>query len=120
MLALAHDRRAMRADRGFFCLPEADINIPFLPGMSALIQAKLTASAATDAMVTAKRYGGVEAHAAGIVTASAGEDEVLAAAIALAAPHADKDPTTLGVIKERMYGDVVRTLRDTEINRLGS
>src|SRR5436305_155137 len=36
MLALAHDWRLMRADRGFFCLPEADINIPFTPGMSAL------------------------------------------------------------------------------------
>ncbi|MFL5839604.1 MAG: enoyl-CoA hydratase-related protein, partial [Thermoleophilaceae bacterium] len=34
MLALAHDWRVMRADRGFFCLPEADINIPFTPGMS--------------------------------------------------------------------------------------
>src|SRR5215470_556992 len=37
MLALAHDYRVMRADRGFFCLPEVDINLPFAPGMSALI-----------------------------------------------------------------------------------
>src|SRR3954447_20528432 len=45
MLALAHDWRVMRADRGFFCLPEADINIPFTPGMSALIQSRLTPAA---------------------------------------------------------------------------
>ena len=37
MLALAHDERVMRADRGYFCLPEVDIKIPFTPGMSALI-----------------------------------------------------------------------------------
>ena len=41
MLALACDERVMREDRGYFCLPEVDINIPFLPGMSKLVQAKL-------------------------------------------------------------------------------
>jgi enoyl-CoA hydratase/carnithine racemase len=120
MLALAHDWRVMRADRGYFCLPEADINIPFLPGMSALIQAKLTPAAATDAMLTARRYGGEDALAAGLVTATAAEDEVLSAAVALAAPLATKDPTTLGLIKERMYSDVVQTLRDTEVNRFAA
>ena len=40
-LATAHDFRVMRADRGFWCLPEADIGIPFTRGMSALIQARL-------------------------------------------------------------------------------
>lgn len=38
MLTLSHDVRVMRADRGFWCLPEVDIQIPFTPGMSALIQ----------------------------------------------------------------------------------
>ena len=42
MLSLAHDLRVMRADRGYWCLPEADINIPFTPGMNALIQCQLT------------------------------------------------------------------------------
>ncbi|MCG2942458.1 enoyl-CoA hydratase/isomerase family protein, partial [Escherichia coli] len=40
MLAMAHDYRVMRDDRGYFCFPEVDINIPFTPGMAALIQAK--------------------------------------------------------------------------------
>jgi enoyl-CoA hydratase/carnithine racemase len=43
MLALAHDQRVMRADRGFFCLPEVDIKIPFTRGMAALIAARLPA-----------------------------------------------------------------------------
>jgi enoyl-CoA hydratase/carnithine racemase len=120
MLALAHDWRVMRADRGFFCLPEADINIPFLPGMSALIQAKLTAVTATDSMLTARRYGGQDAVAAGIVTLAAGEDDVLAKAVELVAPQAGKDPHTLGVIKERMYADVVRIMRDADLNRLSA
>ena len=58
LLALAHDVRLMRADRGFFCLPEVDISIPFSPGMSALIQSKLTPDTAQEAMLTGRRYGG--------------------------------------------------------------
>ncbi|WP_007027838.1 enoyl-CoA hydratase-related protein, partial [Saccharomonospora iraqiensis] len=74
MLSLAHDFRVMRADRGFWCLPEADIHIPFTPGMSALIQARLTPQTAHEAMTTARRYGGHDAQAAAIVDRTADED----------------------------------------------
>jgi Delta3-Delta2-enoyl-CoA isomerase len=46
MLALACDARVMREDRGYFCLPEADIGLPFTPGMTALLQARLLAASA--------------------------------------------------------------------------
>lgn len=118
MLALAHDWRVMRADRGFFCLPEADINIPFTPGMSALIQSRLTRRAAHLAMVGAKRFGGEEAAALGIVDAAAGEDELLAQAVELAGAHAAKLGGTLATIKERMYAPALATLRDPDANRL--
>jgi enoyl-CoA hydratase/carnithine racemase len=108
----------MRGDRGFFCLPEADINIPFLPGMSALIQAKLTPAAATDVMLTARRYGGEDALAAGLVTTTATEHEVLSTAVDLVGPLAGKDSTTLGVIKQRMYAGVVATILDRKANRI--
>ena len=77
MLALAHDFRVMRADRGFFCLPEVDINIPFSRGMSGLIQGRLSKKTAHEAMTTGKRYGGGDALPAGIVDAIANEDDVL-------------------------------------------
>jgi enoyl-CoA hydratase/carnithine racemase len=119
MLALAHDWRVMRADRGFFCLPEVDILIPFTPGMDALIRCKLTPSAAVGAMTTGRRYGGVDALAAGLVTAVAGETDVVPSAMDLAQPLAGKDPKTLGTIKARMFASVVSALSDRQANKLG-
>jgi len=119
MLALAHDFRVMRADRGFFCLPEVDIQIPFTPGMSALIQAKLTPSVALEAMTTGRRYGGADAKAAAIVDATAPEDGVLSAAIEIARPLTSKPGATLGMIKSRMYPTALTALRNIEGQNFG-
>jgi enoyl-CoA hydratase/carnithine racemase len=120
MLALAHDWRVMRADRGFFCLPEADINIPFTPGMTALIQAKLPRPAVTEAMVGAKRFGGLAAREAGIVDDVAPEGAVVSSAVELAATHAAKDGPTLGVIKQRMHAAALAVLADRDGNKLAT
>jgi Delta3-Delta2-enoyl-CoA isomerase len=112
MLALAHDFRVMRADRGFFCLPEVDINLPFAPGMSALVQHKLAPAAALEAMTTGRRFGGTDAAAAGVVDTAVEEAEVLAAAVARVAPLAGKNPGTLGAIKAGMFADTLRKLRE--------
>ncbi|SIO87332.1 enoyl-CoA hydratase-related protein [Nocardiopsis sp. JB363] len=111
MFSLAHDLRVMRADRGFWCLPEADINIPFTPAMSALIQARLAPQTAHEAMVTARRYGGEDAAKAAIVDRAVAEEEVRPAAIELARSLAGKDATTLGTIKARMYAPALELLR---------
>ncbi|WP_159944474.1 MULTISPECIES: enoyl-CoA hydratase-related protein [unclassified Nocardiopsis] len=114
MFALCQDVRVMRADRGFWCLPEADINIPFTPAMSALIQARLSPRVAHEAMVTARRYGGHDAAAAGIVDQAVEEAAVRSTAVELARSLAPKDAATLGTIKERMYAPVLELLRQGE------
>ncbi|AKN15396.1 enoyl-CoA hydratase-related protein [Mycobacterium haemophilum] len=110
MLAMAHDFRVMRADRGYFCFPEVDIRVPFTPGMAALIQAKLAPQAATASMTTGRRFGGGEAAGLGIVDSTAAEDAVTAAAVDLLRPLGGKDPGTLGAIKQTMFGHVVAAL----------
>jgi enoyl-CoA hydratase/carnithine racemase len=114
MLALAHDFRVMRADRGFFCLPEVDIGIPFSRGMSGLIQSRLTPKTAHEAMTTGRRYGGGDALAASIVDAVAHEDDVLPTALELARPLTVKAGPTLGTIKERMYPQALAALRNPD------
>lgn len=113
MLTLAHDFRVMRADRGFWCLPEADIGMSFSPGMAALIQSRLAPQVAHEAMLTSRRYGGTDAAAAGIVGQALGEDDLRAAAVRIAAAQAAKADGTVGAIKAQMYGPVLTALRDT-------
>jgi enoyl-CoA hydratase/carnithine racemase len=111
LLALAHDYRVMRVDRGFFCLPEIDLHMAFPAGMSALVQAKLTAAAARDAMITGRRYGAVDAKAAAIVDAAVPSDEVIPQALAMAGDLAPKADPVMGKIKFGLYREAYRALR---------
>jgi len=111
MLALAHDQSVMRADRGFFCLPEVDINIPFTAGMNALITARLSPRVAHEAMTTGRRYGGHDAATAGIVEEAVDAERLLGRAVEIAGTLAPKNPTTLGTIKQRLYASTLSALR---------
>jgi len=114
MLALAHDYRVMRADRGFFCLPEVDIKIPLAPGMRALIQSRLTPTVFRDAILTGKRIGGVEAKELGIMDEAVPADQVLPRAVARAAALAGKDRRIYGNLKRGMYGEALALLESGE------
>ena len=114
MLALAHDQRVMRVDRGYFCFPEVDIRIPFTEGMCDLITAKLSASAAHESMTTGRRYGGQDAVAAELIDAAVPESELFDEALRRAQASAPKAGATLGLIKSRLYHRAAVTLRDAE------
>ncbi len=110
MLALAHDLRVMREDRGYFCLPEVDLGLPLQPGMTALIQARLPRRTAHEAVVTGRRYGGTDARAAGIADEAQPEASVLPRAMEIAASLAGKDRETMAVLKRGLYADTLRIL----------
>jgi enoyl-CoA hydratase/carnithine racemase len=111
MLALAHDFRVMRADRGYFCFPEVDINIPFTQGMAALIQAKLTPGAAIASMTTGRWFGGLEAQTFGLVDGIAEAADLLSVAADAVRPLLGKDGSTLTAIKSTMFAPTVTALR---------
>ena len=111
MLALAHDQRVMRADRGFFCLPEVDIQLPFTMAMSELVRSRLPVRTAHEMMTTGRRYGGTDALAAGVVDAVADEGKVLSSAVEIARPLAGKASEVLGTIKSRLYAAAVAALQ---------
>ena len=113
MLALCHDFRVMRRDRGFFCLPEVDLGIPFSPGMDALIKGRLPPMVAHEVMVTGQRYGGDAAAAMGIMTEAADDDSVLPRAVEMAAALANKAGPTMRTIKSRMYAELIELLENS-------
>lgn len=110
MLALAHDFRLMRADRGFFCLPEIDIGLPLAPGMTALIKTRLSGSVLRDAVLTGARIGGEEAAARAIVDEAAPAGEVLPRAVHRAAALAEKNREIYGALKRGLYADALAVM----------
>ena len=108
MLALAHDASVLRADRGYVCLPEVDLGLPFLPLMSALVRTKLAPRTAQEAMTFGLRYDGARALAAAVVTATAEQQQVLPTALALAHERGGKDRGALATIKADLYAAVLQ------------
>lgn len=112
LLALAHDHRVMRDDKGFMCLPEAQLGFPFLSGMSALVRARVAPHVAHAAMVTARRYDAQAAMHDGLVDAVAGESDLLGSAITKAEELAPLRGDNYGLIKRTMYADVLARLAE--------
>ena len=113
MLAVAHDYRVMRADRGYCCFPEVDLRLRFTAGIAALIQAKLTPSAALAAMTTGQRFDGPAAQAIGLVDLTADEPAVVTSAMDVVTPLCGKDRATLAAIKAVMFTSVTDALNSS-------
>lgn len=108
MLSSAFDHRIMRADRGYWCLPEVDLGLPLTPGMTATVTARLPAPAAADAMLTGRRYDADAALGIGIVDAIAPEAEVLDRAIEAATAMATKNRSVIAAHKHQLFGGASR------------
>lgn len=110
LLAVAHDFAVMREDRGYWCMPEADLGLPLTPEYVSLLTARLPGRTTHEALVTGRRYGGPDALTAGIVQQVAAEDQVVPLAVKIAADLAGKDRRTLAEHKRLLYGEAIRTL----------
>jgi len=114
LLLLTHDFRLMRADRGFFCMPEIDMKAYLHPGMTAVLAARLPGQTAHEVIATGRRYGGGDAKAAGIVEQALPEAELLPRAIALAGGLAAKANPAMKRLKSDLYPHVLAALRERQ------
>jgi enoyl-CoA hydratase/carnithine racemase len=107
MVALCHDVRLMRAERGFLCANEMQIGFRIPTPELALFRHKLSASAFFETVQLARRWTGPDALAAGVVQGTAAlEDlrgEALSKAAQLASLGANRE--LYGEQKERLFGE---------------
>ena len=115
MFAMAHDFRVMRADRGFFCLPEVDLGLPLADGMTAILAAKLDTRTLNHLLLTGSRIGGAECAERGIVDEIVGGEQVLARAVERAATLAAKPRGIYASLKRSMYSTALTVLSEAKL-----
>ena len=81
------------------------------PGSIALLASQLPMHTAHTALVTGRRYGGIDALAAGLVDDIAAEAEVLTKAVARARTLTTTRGQTLGETKNQLYSTPLSLLR---------
>ncbi len=111
MLAFAHDVRVMRSDRGYLCLPEIDLGMPFGPGFSALISAKLPQPALHRMTVLGERLPADVAQQLGVVDHVTTLDDVAPRAVQIAEALAGKAGPAIATIRTDYYGGAIAALR---------
>ena len=107
MMALCHDVRVMRSDRGFICANEMQLGMRIPTPELALFKHKLPANTFFETVQLARRWTGPEALDAGIVQASAPLEELIdeaqRRAQALAPLGANRE--VFGGQKEALFGE---------------
>jgi enoyl-CoA hydratase/carnithine racemase len=109
ILCCAFDFRFMRSDRGYFCFPEVDLGIPFLPGMLALLKRAIPQYKMEEMVYTGKRLTAEECLSHHLVVKACSGHELLDEALAFAA-GLNKRREIILELKKRMHKDVVHAL----------
>ena len=107
MIALCHDLRVAREDRGYLCANEVEIGMTIPEAELALFKHKIPAGAFHETVVLARRWTGPDAQAAGFVQATASLEAIRTAAIQTAEAHlrVAKSRDVMRWMKERLYGE---------------
>jgi enoyl-CoA hydratase/carnithine racemase len=109
IMACAFDFRFMRSDRGYFCFPEVDIQIPFMPGMDAILKKALPTTLVLEAQFTGKRYTAEELAAQRVILKACPAEELLPVALAFAKTQ-NKTREILKTMKAVTFKNILRIM----------
>lgn len=109
ILCCAFDFRLMRSDRGYFCLPEVDLGIPFLPGMNALLNNAIEPWLLREMQLTGVRLTAEQCRAGHLVRQICPGDQLLEQALVFAR-SIHKKRSTVAELKKRLNSRIVHAL----------
>lgn len=114
ILSCACDFRFMRKDKGFFCFPEVDVNIPFLPGMIAFVRKAVPEYLFNEMVLSGRRLTATELELGNvIVSVSENREELLEQAMAYAGTFKKQRPI-FGELKKRKHKEIIRILEEED------
>lgn len=114
LLSCTCDFRFMRSDKGFFCFPEVDVSIPFLPGMIAFTRKAIPEYKYQEMVYTGKRFTASELEEHHVVRkACKDQDELMKESMDFARTF-EKNRGIFGELKKRMYKSIVQVLDEED------
>lgn len=114
ILSCACDFRFMKADRGFFCFPEVDLGIPFLPGMIAFVRKAVPEWKFNEMVLTGKRAGAAELAENHIIEKACEDEEALMKEALLFAGSFGKRRGIFGELKRRMNSGIIKVMENED------
>jgi Delta3-Delta2-enoyl-CoA isomerase len=105
IFACCFDFRFMRNDRGFYCFPEVDINIPFLPYMVGLVKKAFPLYLAEEGVLTGRRFTAAALEEAHVIRKACSMDDLMKEATAYA-KSLNKGRAITGEMKRVLYHDL--------------
>lgn len=110
ILASALDFRIMREDRGWFCFPEVDIQIPFSSAMHLVLESISNPQSMNQLLYTGRRIGGTEAVKMGVVDQAYPSETLQEKTLEFAKFMAQKDRKNYFTIKKNIKRDIAECL----------
>lgn len=114
VLACACDFRFMKSDKGFFCFPEVDVLVPFVPSMFPLINKAIPQTFFNRLAMTGQRVGAQELLDKQVVEAIFANEEELQAGVVEFAKTFNKNRWIYGQNKTQMNKKILVTMKEED------
>lgn len=114
IISCACDFRFMRKDKGFFCFPEVDVSIPFLPGMIGFVRKAVPESWFNELLLSGRRATADELETAAVILKACDNQEALMTEALAFAGGFDKKRGIFAELKKRIHRDLIRIIDEED------